>query len=92
MDTRICLLRLHLNHEQRFVERKNWTVVRQAVGYARYDTAEELQVLRELFGRLRLWVNFFQPQARREDTGGRQGQAALRHADDPLPSACSPLP
>jgi hypothetical protein len=47
-----------------FVEQKNWTVVRQHVGYARYDTPAELEVLAELYRRLRLYVNFFQPQAR----------------------------
>jgi hypothetical protein len=45
-----------------FVEQKNWPVVRQQVGYARYDDLEELEVLRELYGHLRLWVNFFSPQ------------------------------
>ncbi len=44
-----------------FVEQKNWTVVRQQVGYARYDTPAELEVLRELYSHLRLYVNFFQP-------------------------------
>jgi hypothetical protein len=47
-----------------FVEQKNWPVVRQQVGYARYDDAEELDVLRKLYGHLRLWVNFFSPQMR----------------------------
>lgn len=45
-----------------YVEQKNWPVVRQSVGYARYDTAAELQALRELYRVLRLYVNFFQPQ------------------------------
>ena len=45
-----------------FVEQKNWPVVRQQVGYGRYDTPAELEVLRELYGHLRLYVNFFQPQ------------------------------
>jgi len=36
--------------------------VRQQVGYARYDDPGELEVLRELYGHLRLWVNFFSPQ------------------------------
>jgi hypothetical protein len=45
-----------------FVEQKNWPVVRQQVGYLRYDTPAELEVLRELYGHLRLYVNFFQPQ------------------------------
>jgi len=30
-----------------FVEQKNWPVIRQQVGYARYDTPQELEVLRE---------------------------------------------
>jgi hypothetical protein len=45
-----------------FVEQKNFPVVRQQVGYARYDTTAELEVLTELYGHLRLFVNFFQPQ------------------------------
>ena len=34
------------------------------VGYGRYDTPAELEVLGELYRYLRLWVNFFQPQMR----------------------------
>jgi len=45
-----------------FVEQKNWPVVRQQVGYARYDDEEELAALGELYGYLRLFVNFFSPQ------------------------------
>lgn len=44
-----------------FVEQKNYSVVRRAVGYGRYDTQEELLVLNELYDRLRLYTNFFQP-------------------------------
>lgn len=43
------------------VEQKNWTVVRQTVGYLRYDTPEQLAVLNQLYDRLRLYTNFFQP-------------------------------
>lgn len=45
-----------------FVEQKNWPVVRQQVGYTRYDTPVELEALRDLYARVRLYVNFFQPQ------------------------------
>lgn len=45
-----------------YVEQKNWPVVRQQVGYARYETPEELEALRRLYRVLRLCVNFFQPQ------------------------------
>jgi len=44
-----------------FVEQKNYSVIRRAVGYGRYDTMEELSLLNELYGYLRLYVNFFQP-------------------------------
>ncbi len=45
-----------------FVEQKNWSVVRTQVGYARYDTQEECDVLNDLYGHLRLMTNFFTPQ------------------------------
>jgi len=44
-----------------FVEQKNWSVIRRTVGYGRYDTDNELNLLNELYGYLRLYVNFFQP-------------------------------
>ena len=44
-----------------FVEQKNYSVVRRAVGYRRHDTEEELEVLNELYDHLRLYTNFFQP-------------------------------
>jgi hypothetical protein len=44
-----------------FVEQKNWSVIRRAVGYGRYDTDKELNILNKLYGYLRLYVNFFQP-------------------------------
>ncbi len=44
-----------------FVEQKNWSVVRKAVGYRRYDTEEELKILNRLYDSVRLYTNFFQP-------------------------------
>lgn len=44
-----------------FVEQKNYSVVRRAVGYQRYDTEQELKTLGELYRILRLYTNFFQP-------------------------------
>ncbi|CCG01398.1 integrase catalytic domain-containing protein [Blastococcus saxobsidens] len=44
------------------VEQKNWSVVRQAVGYHRFDTGAEVDALNELYARLRLQINFFSPQ------------------------------
>lgn len=44
-----------------FVEQKNYSVVRRAVGYYRHDTPEELALVNELYQHLRLYTNFFQP-------------------------------
>jgi len=44
-----------------YVEQKNYSVVRQTVGYQRFDTATELMVLKQLYATLRLYTNFFQP-------------------------------
>lgn len=43
------------------IEQKNWSVVRQAVGYHRYDTPEQLLLLNALYGNLRFYGNFFIP-------------------------------
>jgi len=44
-----------------YVEQKNYSVVRQTVGYQRFDTTAELMVLKQLYTTLRLYTNFFQP-------------------------------
>jgi hypothetical protein len=44
-----------------YVEQKNYSVVRRAVGYARYDTPEQLRLLNALYSQLRLYTNYFQP-------------------------------
>lgn len=44
------------------VEQKNWTHVRQLVGYLRFDTAEELAVLNELWALDGLFTNYLLSQ------------------------------
>lgn len=48
-------------NDQAHVEQRNWTVVRQVVGYARYESSEALILLNVIYEDLRLFVNFFQP-------------------------------
>ena len=43
-----------------YIKQKNWSVIRRTVGYGRFDTKEELQLLNRLYDYLRLYVNFFQ--------------------------------
>ena len=44
-----------------YIEQKNWSVIRRTVGYGRYDSDQELEILNKLYGYLRYYVNFFQP-------------------------------
>ena len=44
-----------------YVEQKNYSVVRRNVGYSRYDTEEELNLLNKLYIYLGHYTNYFQP-------------------------------
>ena len=44
------------------VEQKNWHIVRQTVGYHRYDTEAELDLLNQIWALQRLLTNHFGPQ------------------------------
>lgn len=69
------------------VEQKNWTHVKKFVGYLRYDTNLELDILNDLYrNELRLYKNFFQPVMKLKSkirVGGkihrRYDQAATPH-------------
>ena len=58
-----------------FVEQKNWTHVKKFVGYLRYGTVKELNILNDLYrNELRLYKNFFQPAMKltsKERVGGK---------------------
>lgn len=44
-----------------FVEQKNYTVLRNFLGYQRYETKEQLNIIKQLLRVVELYVNFFQP-------------------------------
>jgi len=50
-----------------YVEQKNWSVVRRAVGYYRYDTHEQLELLNCLYAVMHFYVNFFLPVMKLEE-------------------------
>jgi hypothetical protein len=57
-----------------FVEQKNYSVVRRAVGYQRCDTDAQLRLLAALYEPLELYTNFFQPSMKlqaKERNGAR---------------------
>jgi len=53
--------RPYKKNDQAHVEQKNWTVVRQVIGYDRYESSAALDWLQSIYQDLRLFVNFFQP-------------------------------
>ena len=57
--------RPYRKNDNPFIEQKNFTHVRRPLGYLRYDTPEELALIRDLYRHeLRLSKNFFQPVMR----------------------------
>lgn len=54
-------IRPYRKNDNCFVEQKNYTVLRRFLGYARYDTWEQLTIVQEIFKLVEVYVNFFQP-------------------------------
>lgn len=65
-----------------YVEQKNYSVIRRLVGYLRYDTEEEQQLLRELYSLARLYYNFFQPNMKLVSKE-RRGSRVIKRYDLP---------
>ena len=53
--------RAYKKNDQCFVEQKNGAVVRQLVGYDRFEGERAYRQLAELYRGVRLYINFFQP-------------------------------
>ena len=53
--------RAYKKNDSCYVEQKNYSVVRRAVGYLRYDTQQEVDILNELYIHLGQYSNFFIP-------------------------------
>jgi len=53
--------RPYKKNDQAHVEERNGSVIRNLIGYDRYEGLEATQALNDVYDGLRLWVNFFQP-------------------------------
>jgi len=53
--------RPYRKNDQAHVEQKNWSVVRRLIGYDRFESESEYQLLESIYADLRLYANFFQP-------------------------------
>jgi hypothetical protein len=54
--------RPYMSKDNAHIEQKNYTTVRKVLGYDRFDTKKQLQLINDLYdNELRLYINFFQP-------------------------------
>lgn len=73
--------RPYQKNDNAWVEQKNWTHVRKLVGYRRYDTSREQELLRELYRRWADYQNFFQPMMKLKEKT-REGGKVHRVYDE----------
>jgi hypothetical protein len=74
--------RPYKKNDNAWVEQRNWTHVRKVVGYRRMDSAAELEVLHQLYERLCLYKNYFQPTMKLKEKI-REGGKIRRKYDKP---------
>jgi hypothetical protein len=70
-----------------YVEQKNFNIVRQTVGYARYETEEEVALLAQLYEKLRLLINFFYPSMKLLEKKRVNGRIRKRYDSPKTPAA-----
>jgi hypothetical protein len=79
-----------------YVEQKNFNIVRQAVGYARYETEEEVALLAKLYDNLRLLINFFYPSMKLLEKKRMEGRIRKRYDRPKTPARrlleCASIP
>ncbi|MCZ7567367.1 MAG: ISNCY family transposase [Ardenticatenaceae bacterium] len=72
--------RAYRKNDQCYVEQKNGSIVRQLVGYDRFEGERAYRQLTELYRAVRLYVNFFQPSMKLH-TKRREGSRVHRTYD-----------
>jgi hypothetical protein len=72
--------RPYQKNDNRFVEQKNDTLVRQYFGTIRLDTSEQLKAMNVLYEKMWLYYNFFQPVMHLQEKIC-QGDHVVRHWD-----------
>lgn len=71
--------RPYKKNDQCHVEQKNYSMVRQVVGYDRYEGEEAYQALMTLYQSLRLYTNYFQPSVRLVEKRREGGKVTKRY-------------
>jgi hypothetical protein len=83
--------RAYEKNDQCFVEQKNGAVVRQFVGYDRFEGEAAYRQLVEVYRALRLYVNFFQPSLKLKEKhrAGTTVRRTYAPAQTPFERVCA---
>lgn len=66
-DLQVSRSRPYQKNDHRFVEENNHSLIRAYIGHVRLDTQAQLKILRQLYEKLWLYHNFFQPVMRLQE-------------------------
>jgi hypothetical protein len=78
--------RAYKKNDNCFVEQKNSTHVRAAIGYLRYDTKEEMDLINDIYrNELRLFKNFFQPVLKLKEKVRIKGRVHRKYEEAKTP-------
>jgi hypothetical protein len=77
--------RPYKKNDNAWVEQKNWTHVRKVVGYGRYDNTNELRLLNEIYGLLRVYKNFCLPTIKLASKTRVNGRIQRRYDEPQTP-------
>jgi len=83
-------------NDNRFVEQKNSTLIRELLGYERFDTVSQTLAINQLYDLMWLYYNFFQPVMRihkkiivQTENGGSRIKRRYDQARTPLDRLCA---
>jgi len=72
--------RAYKKNDSAHIEQKNWDVVRKMIGYGRFDTYEQLDIINRVHRLLAFYQNYFQP-SRKLISKKRIGATVTKHYD-----------
>ena len=77
--------RPYKKNDQCHVEQKNWSVIRQFIGYRRFETDEQLAVLRKIYPLIMAYHNFFSPMMRLKEKERNGSKVTKRYTEAMTP-------
>jgi hypothetical protein len=84
-DIKFTRCRPYKKNDQCHVEQKNWSVVRQFIGYKRFETDEQLALLKKIYALVMAYHNFFSPMMRLKEKQRIGSKVTKRYSEAMTP-------